>query len=115
MSLIAASQKVALRPESRYDYTPILRLASRLGLRIGEVLGLQWQDFDRKNGTLKIERQWLRTGEYGLPKTRSSEHTIYLPDDLRRELIDLRLASKFSQDADPIFASGNGTPPVIAT
>jgi integrase len=36
--------------------------------------------------------------------------TIPLPDDLRRELIDLRLASEHSQDDDPIFASREGTP-----
>lgn len=109
-ALIEAAEEIARRPESRYDYAPILRITSRLGLRIGEVLGLQWQDFDRKLGTLSVKRQWLRVGEYGPPKTRASERTIYLPDDLRRELIDLQLASKFSQDGDPVFASSNGTP-----
>jgi integrase len=98
------------KPESRYDYTPLLRLTSKLGLRIGEVLGLRWEDFAKAEATLSIERQWLRSSEYGPTKTAAGVRVLYLPDDVREELIALRLASKFSGDDHPIFASHRGTP-----
>lgn len=109
-ALIAAAEQLASRSESRYDYAPLLRLTARLGLRLGEVLGLQWHDFDRQEGVLYIHRQWLKTSQYGPTKTKAGNRRIALPDDLRRELIDLQLASKHSQHDDPIFASTNGTP-----
>lgn len=109
-ALFAASERLANKPESRYDYTPLLRLASALGLRIGEVLGLKWEDFDKREGTLRVERQWLRTGEYGPTKTRAGVRELYLPEGVRDDLIALRLRSRYSRDDDPIFASLHGTP-----
>ena len=109
-ALIASAERLAARPEARYNYAPLLRLTARLGLRLGELLGLQWQDFDRHEGILYIRRQWLRTGEYGPTKTKAGNRRIALPDDLRRELIDLQLQSKHSQATHPIFASTTGTP-----
>ncbi len=109
-ALLVASERLARKPVSNYDYTPLLRLTARLGLRLGEVLGLQWQDFDRRAGLLHIRRQWLICSEYGPPKTDAGVRTIPLPDDLRSELIDLRLRSEYSQDGDPVFASRLGTP-----
>jgi integrase len=109
-SLLAASAKRAKAQNAQYDYTPLLRLAATLGPRLGEVLGLQWQDFDKDEGVLHIRRQWLVSGEYGPTKTPAGVRTIALPSALRDELIALRLASRFSQDTDPIFASREGTP-----
>ena len=37
------------------NYAPPLRLASSLGLRIGELLGLRWEDFDRDKGYLHVK------------------------------------------------------------
>ena len=109
-ALLDASAGLANKPESRYDYTPLLRVAVTLGLRIGEVLGLRWEDFDKGEGVLHVCRQWLRTGKYGPTKTAAGTRRIALPNELRDDLIALRLRSRFSQDADPIFASSKGTP-----
>lgn len=109
-ALIAASEARAAKPESRYDYTPLIRLTVLQGLRIGEVLGLRWEDFDKAEGTLRVERQWLRTGEYGPPKTAAGNRVIVLADEARKLLLDLRMASSHSQDGDPIFVSQVGTP-----
>jgi integrase len=111
-ALLAASARIAAKHEARRDYTGLLRLVARLGLRLGEVLGLQWWDFrkDEDGGVLYVRRQWLRSGEYGPPKTAAGARRIVLPADLREELIGLRLASGFSQDGHPVFASREGTP-----
>jgi integrase len=108
--LLQAAQRIARQPESRQDYTPLLRLTARLGLRPGEVLGLQWGDFDKAESVLHVQRQWCLHGEYGPTKTAAGVREIPLPHDLRDELIGLRLASSFSQDSDPVFASRTGSP-----
>jgi integrase len=69
--LLSASEALATQPSSRYDYSSLLKLTARLGLRLGEVLGLQWQDFSYEDGTLKVQRQWTRFGSYGPPKTKA--------------------------------------------
>jgi integrase len=106
--LLAASAAIAARPESRYDYTPLLRLTSALGLRLGEVLGLTWEDFDTDESVLHVRRQWTRFGEYAEPKTRASVRRIALPVTLRSVLIELKLRARGNEG--PIFASKTGTP-----
>jgi integrase len=112
--LLAASKRLAetkAAPEARpYNYEPLLRVAVTLGLRLGEILGLRWEDFDKDAGVLHVERQWLRSGAYGPPKTKAGGRTVALPADLRDELIALRLRSRFSSDESPMFASMTGTP-----
>jgi integrase len=76
--------------------------------------GCNGGDFEKgegsEDGTLSIKRQWLVSGEYGVVKTKSALRTLVLPADLREELIALRLQSRFSGDAHPIFPSLTGTP-----
>jgi integrase len=108
--LLQAAQRLARQPASRQDYSFLLALTVRLGLRLGEVIGLKWGDLDKDEGVLHVRRQWLRSGEYGPTKTPAGVRTIPLPHELRDELIALRLVSSYSQDSDPIFASRNGKP-----
>ena len=49
--LLAACAELAQKPGSRYDYTPLIRLTTRLGLRIGEVLGLSGETLTRTRGS----------------------------------------------------------------
>jgi integrase len=114
VTLLDASRRLAAKKESRYDYSPLLLLTATLGLRISEVLGLRWEDFDRGDdagsAVLRVERQWLRTHTYGPTKTRAGRRTLAVPADLRETLISMRLASSFSDDGDPIFAGRTGRP-----
>lgn len=109
-ALLGAAESLAARPESKYDYAPLIRLAAVLGLRKGEALGLRWQDFERDAGLLHVRGQWLASGEYGPTKTKAGTRRIALPDSVRDELIALRLRSGFSLDEHPVFASRVGTP-----
>lgn len=113
-ALLAAAERIAQRNTSKADYTPLLRLTATLGLRLGEVLGLQWQDFDKAAddgaGVLHVRRQWLAAGTYGPPKTSKAVRSIPLPPDVSDELIALRLASSSSLDDDPVFGSVTGSP-----
>ena len=62
-------------------------LMMQMGLRIGEVCGLQWGDFDLQNGVLSVRRTvkriYMAPGKTTLvtqsPKTQSSERDIPIP------------------------------------
>ena len=76
------------------------------GLRIGELLALQWSDIDFVNGTLSVSRACY-DGKGGLhicePKTQSSRRVIPLPKKL---LVMLRAIKK--RNRSPFVVSVNG-------
>jgi integrase len=109
-ALVEAAERLAREPESRYDYSPLIRTALYTGLRQGELLGLQWQDIDLHDGVLYVRRQWTRTGTYGPTKTRSGVRRLPLSADMVKFLTALKLRTQHSKDDDPVFASNNGTP-----
>ena len=104
-ALIAASEKLARKPEARQDYSPVIRTALCTGLRLGELLGLQWQDVDLDQKTIKVTRQWTRLAEYAEPKTTAAVREVPLPD----KLVGItsrgwNLKSAHSLPEDPVFA-----------
>lgn len=109
-ALLEASAARAKRDIAKYDYTLLLRTTATLGLRKGEVLGLRWEDFDKEGAFLSVQRQWTAHHVYGPTKTPAGVRRLALPADLRDALIAHRLASRFSADHEPIFASVSGTP-----
>ena len=72
---------------SPYDnYTIILIIAGTCGLRIGEILGLTWNDIDFNNNTININKQWkvIETTPYkkfgfGELKTQNSYRVVPMP------------------------------------
>lgn len=56
------------------------------GLRIGEILGLTWDDIDFNNLTLRVERQRSTVGGSGwhtmAPKSKNAKRTVYFPQQL---------------------------------
>jgi integrase len=109
-ALIAAAEHLARRPSARYDYTPLIRTALSTGLRLGELLGLTWADIDLDEGVLYVRRQWTRLGEYAPPKTRAAVRRVPLSAEMVGYLRELKVASRFSQDDHPVFASKTGRP-----
>ncbi|RIH90881.1 Transposase [Calidithermus terrae] len=55
-----------------------LRLMLAAGLRLGEALGLQWDDLDFEAGTLTVRRAWSAYRLTG-PKTPTSARTVPIP------------------------------------
>ena len=49
------------------------------GLRIGEILGLQWKDVQFERGTVEIRRQLTATLRLEAPKTGRSRRRVHLP------------------------------------
>jgi integrase len=92
-----------------YDYHPLLELAIYAGLRKGEVLGLEWQDFDPAARCLYVRRQWTKDGLVDEPKTKASTRRVPLPAATVKRLAELKLRSRFAGDEAPIFCTRNGT------
>jgi len=70
-------------------------LALRIGLRPAEALGLTWQNFNAKTGTLSVTHQLLYAKGKGLyhqpePKTEAGERVIQLPKSLVQLLVEQR-------------------------
>ena len=67
------------------------------GLRRGEICGLQWEDFDEADGTLKIVRSVSsrKAGalEIGETKTNKGRRTISLPDSTSQRLRERKKAA----------------------
>lgn len=64
-------------------------LAVTTGMRQGELLGLQWSDFDHESGTLRVRRTVFK-GAVSEPKTKASRRTIKLPQRAVQALIEHR-------------------------
>ncbi len=83
-------------------------LAGCLGLRVGEILGLQWRDVDLLNGRLEIQRDvyQYRVDEV---KTPTSEAPLPLARELVEILIGWRSHALFVCPGDFVFASERRT------
>jgi len=106
--LLAASRNRASEPASRYDYTPLLTVASKAGLRLGELLGLEWPDctLTKGAGVIEVRRQWTRLRETAPPKA-GSRRSVPISDELVRLLLELKMRS--ANKSGPVFASRTGS------
>jgi integrase len=109
-ALLEASRRIAMRPTSQQDYSLLLETAIRTGLRLGELLGLQWRDLDLKQGVLHVRRQWTRDGVHSEPKTPAAIRQVPLASELVMKLAEHKLASNHSAVEQPVFASSTGRP-----
>jgi integrase len=68
---------LTVRQNLKDPYLLMAELACYLGLRISEVLGLKWEDFDAENGTLSIRRSAV-DGNVAEVKSEASRDVIPL-------------------------------------
>src|SRR5713101_4721275 len=79
------------------------------GLRIGEILGLRWKRVDLLRGTIEVAETYS-SGEFGSPKTRSSNRVIPISDYLRALLESHRVGTKSIAPNGLVFCTPSGTP-----
>jgi integrase len=91
-------------------YRSLLATAIFSGLRAGEQRALRWQDVDLDAGVIHVRWQLSRTGERIAPKTKQAIRDVVLMPALTGMLREHKLASPWSRDSDPVFASAKGTP-----
>lgn len=65
----------------RSKYYLIILIALKCGLRLGEILGLTWDNIDTQNAKLKIKQQWKQTSEkeYGMGPLKSKNSYREVP------------------------------------
>lgn len=129
--LTAAEQELFLQTIRGNYYEPLLRVALGTGLRIGELLGLTWNDIDLKAATITVTRTLLymkdrQTGhfsfQYQTPKSRTSRRIVPLIPSLVKVLQDQKVYQQILRKArgpfwtplptmdDLVFTTKNGTP-----
>ena len=85
-------------------YAAVLtRVLATTGMRIGEALGLTWDDLNEDERSLNINKQLVRINakhEYGVskPKTTNSNRTVYIPESVMRQL------QRLDRDTPRIFS-----------
>jgi integrase len=109
-ALLEAVDARAAKREAQQDYSTLMRTAVYTGLRLGELLGLQWQDVDLDDGVLHVRRQWTRLGELAPPKTKKGIRRVPLSTEMVTLLRRHKLASSCSQDEHHVFSSRTSGP-----
>lgn len=89
--LSLAEQRQLIRGSYCHQYGILIRLMLQVGLRVPELLGLQWDDLDIEHCYLHIRHQYLYCSESGgfriIPIT---PHDVPIPASLLKELEELR-------------------------
>jgi len=109
-----------LRAAEHDRYYALFTLAVTTGMRLGELLGLQWGEIDLEHGRITVRQSLVRSGkQWSLsePKTSSSRRQIALPPSVipvlrahRRTQAQERLASEAYDNNDLVFATAGGQP-----
>lgn len=81
-----------------------------LGLRVSELLGLQWKDIDFDKLTVTIQRS-CSEGEICYTKNPVSEEILPLDPDLAEVLLRHKTQAVYSAESDFVFTGATGKPP----
>jgi len=120
-SLTPEQARQLLTASSDHPLGITVQLGLYLGLRPGEVLGLQWSDIDFHERTLSVRRSLKRESNqlrFGPPKTNGSHRTLKMSEPLtsglRRHVTDQQrhrvAAGELWQDFDLVVTTELGTP-----
>jgi len=92
------------------SFAPLVLCAVSTGLRLGELLGLQWQDIDYGKRQIRVRRTYWRGRDY-VPKTPRSRREVDVGDQLLGVLGGLaraRFGGEPPVPAAPVFLSQRG-------
>lgn len=102
--------KTFINSAKQYKHYIPLRVLALSGLRVGEVLGLRWDNVDLQQGELRVvEAVNSRTRDEKETKTVNSERTIKL-DAETIELLTQHKRSTCKNNHDFVFTSDDGEP-----
>jgi integrase len=109
----ASEMRLILEDTHRTRWHALYAVAFGCGLRIGELLGLEWDDVDWHANTITVNRQLLEKSgrmKLGKPKTRSSVRTIQLPANVKTALREHRAlqSNKGLADCPIVFPTKSG-------
>lgn len=83
-------------------YYLITRIAGECGLRIGEILGLTWNDINEVNCIISVNKQWklLKNGQHGFGtlKSKNSKRNVIVPIKLMNYIIKYKNENPINLD-----------------
>ena len=91
-------------------YRPILATAIFTGLRLSELLALQWSEISFGDGTVHVRKQLDGKGNRVDPKTPQAIRDVVMMPSLAKVLREHKLASLYKRPTDFVFASATGGP-----
>lgn len=95
--------------------TAIYTTAAMTGMRMGELLGLQWGDVDWTAQKIRIRRAWV-SNEMGTPKSRRSSRAVPMVGAVVAALDQLSKSTHYGGDEDLVFGNVyTGVPPARST
>lgn len=104
--LTVAETRDLLADAAEPDWNDMVRLATRTGLRRGELIGLRWSDIDLERRLLTV-RHSVVDGIEGSPKNNRLRH-IPLTDEVVARLTERRTRARAADS--PVFAGQHGQP-----
>jgi integrase len=90
-------------------YRTMFFLAVITGLRVGEILGLRWNNVDFAGNEIKVEETFYR-GSVGSPKTKGSKRAVPMSKTLRGQLLALQGLSLERSPEQYVFRTRTGNP-----
>ena len=115
-------ENLELLPSEDAKYKVAIILTVFTGVRLGELMGLEWQDVDFKNGILSINRSSQYLADMGVftkvPKTESSIREIAIPEFIISLLEEYNLwyeeqksiYGELWTNSDRLFVQADGKP-----
>ncbi len=100
-NVLTAEQVSAIAQRLEEPYSTLVLFLAVTGLRIGEAVGIQWDDFD---GEVLTVRRRIYEGVADTLKTQKSKRSLPIPSPLLRRL------KAFNSRSEWVFGSGKGTP-----
>jgi integrase len=89
-------------------FRAIIAVGLFAGTRIGETLGLTWDDIDFEHGFIRVRFQLDRNRQRVPLKTAESRRDVVLTPQLARVLREHRMASRWKGDTDFVFPAPDG-------
>ncbi len=107
--VLTAEQIRLLLEQLSQPYHSMALVAVCLGLRVSEIMGLQWGDFDWENLNVMVQRSVVH-GRVGSTKTEASFRPLPVDTRLMEPLRELRKHSFYAGSGDWVFANDAGRP-----
>lgn len=106
--VLSESEITAVLEAATATFRPLIATMLFSGLRLGEVLGLRWQDVDFDSGFLHVRYQLTPNRELADLKTGAGRRDVVLIPQLGHVLREHRIASRRKEPTAHVFAAPDG-------
>jgi integrase len=110
VSFLTPEEVSKLIESAQGDLKPLLAVACYTGLRMGEILALQWGDIDFKANVIRVIRSWKQEQGFSTPKTATSRRAVPIIKPLKELLRVYHASIDESHEGSLVFPNSEGKP-----